>query len=228
MAPSIDGQVHWFSEHGLYDGLFLMRDEESGTFWDHMTGEAVYGPGVGRTLEVENLRQSTVSQMLREDGAALVALSDRELRSDDDLKLDGLLARVRGGLSGFFSDTVEQEDDRRPTMDLGLGVWGGDEAVYYPYETVMADGRALLDRYEGRQLLVYLDPSAKALAAYFTEAGNFEWDQDVLRLSDGSYIEGGVLFDSGGNRLEGRRPASLLEDRETARRSSDGGRGGVL
>ena len=45
MAPSIDGVTHTFAEHGLYDGLFLMRDEETGTFWDHLTGEAVYGPG---------------------------------------------------------------------------------------------------------------------------------------------------------------------------------------
>ena len=33
MAPSVDGEIHWFAEHGLYDGLFLMRDEESGTYW---------------------------------------------------------------------------------------------------------------------------------------------------------------------------------------------------
>ena len=50
MTPSIDGTVHAFAEHGLYDGLFLMRDEESGTYWDHMTGDAVYGPLTGRRL----------------------------------------------------------------------------------------------------------------------------------------------------------------------------------
>ena len=50
MTPSIDGVTHTFAEHGLYDGLFLMRDEETGTFWDHLTGEAVYGPGEGTNL----------------------------------------------------------------------------------------------------------------------------------------------------------------------------------
>ena len=40
MTPSIDGKTHAFAEHGLYDGLFLMMDEETGTFWDHLTGEA--------------------------------------------------------------------------------------------------------------------------------------------------------------------------------------------
>ncbi len=60
MAPRIDDNVHWFAEHGLYNGLFLLRDEESGTYWDHMTGEAVYGPLVGSTLDVSYLMQSTV------------------------------------------------------------------------------------------------------------------------------------------------------------------------
>jgi hypothetical protein len=210
MAPSIDGETHLFSEHGLYDGLFLMRDEESGTFWDHMTGEAVYGPLVGTSLDVENLRQTTVAQVLAEDPEALVALSDRNMRPDEDLELDGLLARVRSGLSQFFSATVDEEDDRRPTMDLGLGVWGGDAPVYYPYDTVIEAGNALLDRYDGRGLLVYLDPTARALAGFFTEADSFEWDDDVLRLSDGTIVEGGVLRDSSGARVEGRRPLQVF------------------
>ena len=77
MIPRADGEVHWFAEHGLYDGLFLMRDEESGTYWNHMTGEAVYGPKVGSALEVSYLRQTTVAQILGQDPDALVALSDR-------------------------------------------------------------------------------------------------------------------------------------------------------
>lgn len=210
MAPSIAGEVHWFSEHGLYDGLFLMRDEESGTFWDHMTGEAVYGPLVGTSLEVSNLQQTTVAQILRADSEALVALSDRTLSSDEDVELDGLLDRVRDRLSGFFSETVDEEDDRRPTMDLGLGVWGGAEAIYYPYDEILARDGAVLDSYENRGLLVYNDPTARALAAFYTEAESYEWDDDVLRLSDGSRVKGGVLLDADGRKIEGRRPLQVF------------------
>jgi hypothetical protein len=41
LIPEVDGEVHTFTEQGLYDGLFLIYDEESGTRWNHMTGEAV-------------------------------------------------------------------------------------------------------------------------------------------------------------------------------------------
>lgn len=210
MAPRIDGEVHTFSEHGLYDGLFLLMDQESETFWDHMTGEAVYGPLVGRSLPVETLRQTTVAQILGEDEGTRVALSDRELVSSEDLKLDGLLGQIRGRLSSFFSGTVEEEDDRRPTMDLGLGLWGGEGAVYYPYEAITDAGGAILDRYAGQGVVVYLDPTARSLMAWLTEADAVEWDGDVLRLGDGTAVEGGVLRNASGEAIPDRRPLQVF------------------
>jgi len=211
MAPRIESTVHHFSEHGLYDGLFLMRDEESGTFWDHMTGEAVYGSLVGTRLPVSELRQTTVRQILAEDRDALVALSNQAIRTNDDLKLDGLLGSVRVRLNRFFSGTIEEEDGRRPTMDLGLGLWGTGEPIYYPYETIVDGGEnAVIDEFGGRRVLVYLDPTSLTLAAFFTEAGGFSWDGEVLRLDDGTYVEEGVLKSPGGERLDGRRPLQVF------------------
>ena len=86
MTPRVGDDVHWFAEHGLYDGLFLMKDEETGTFWDHMTGRAVYGPLVGETLAVDaGLVHTTVAQVLRSSPDAMISLSDQAIRSDDQL-----------------------------------------------------------------------------------------------------------------------------------------------
>jgi len=212
MTPSIDGNVHRFAEHGLYNGLFLMRDEESGTYWDHMTGEAVYGPLVGSTLEVSYLMQSTVAQVLGRDSEALIALSDqgRAMRTDEQMTLGGLLGSIGGRLSRLFSSTVEEEDDRRPTMDLGMGIWDGEEARYYPYDRITADGNAVLDNFAGRQVVVYLDPSAYALAAAYIDTDGITWDDKVLRFSDDSYIEGGVFHDTSGERAQIERPRQVF------------------
>ncbi len=210
MTPSIDGNTHYFAEHGLYDGLFLMKDRETGTFWDHLTGEAVYGALVGTTLEVSSLEQTTVEQLLDRNPDALVALSDRILYEEDDLKVDGLLARIRGGLNGFFEGTIDRHDTRRPKMDLGLGVWGAEEAVYYPYESISSGDRVVLDRYGDRGIVVYLDPTSRTLAAWYSEAEGYRWDGDVLRLNDGSYVEAGVLRDARGERIEGARPLQVF------------------
>ena len=210
MAPRVDGEVHWFAEHGLYDGLFLMRDEESGTYWDHMTGEAVYGPKVGSALEVSNLRQTTVAQVLGQDPDALVALSDQALRRNEAMATGGLLGRIGGRLNQMFRSTVKEEDDRLPTMDLGMGIWTGEEARYYPYERITASENAVLDDFAGRQVVVYLDPSAYALAAAYIDTDGISWEENVLRFSDGSYIEGGVFHDASGERARIERPLQMF------------------
>ena len=107
MTPSIDGVAHTFAEHGLYDGLFLMRDEETGTYWDHLTGEAVYGPEAGKVLEVANLLHSRAGQVLANHPDALIALSGLALRTDEEMKTPGLLALVRGRLARMFSSTIK-------------------------------------------------------------------------------------------------------------------------
>jgi hypothetical protein len=210
MASRVAGNVHRFAEHGLYNGLFLMRDEETGTFWDHMTGEAVYGPLVGSALEVSALMQTTVAQVLGQNSEALVALSDRVFYTDEQMSLAGLLGSIRGSLSQLFSSTVKEEDDRRPTMDLGMGIWDGEEARYYPYELIMANGNAVLDNLTGRQVVVCLDPSAYALSAAYIDTDGITWEEKVLRFSDGSYIEGGVLHDPSGERAQIERPRQVF------------------
>jgi len=210
MTPSIDGVTHTFSEHGLYDGLFLMRDEETGTFWDHLTGQAVYGPGVGTGLEIANLLHSRAGLVLANHPDALIALSDRAMRSDEDMEPRGLLARVGARLSRMFLTTVDEEDDRLPTMDIGLGLWRGEEARYYSYERVAAEDRAILDTFQGRQTLVFLDPSSYVLSSFHVDADSVWWDDDVLRMTNGQYVEGSVLYDPDGSRVEAARPLQIF------------------
>jgi hypothetical protein len=170
----------------------------------------VYGPLVGSGLEVSALMQTTVAQVLGQDSEALVALSDRVFYTDEQMSLAGLLGSIRGGLSQLFSSTVKEEDDRRPTMDLGMGIWDGEEARYYPYELILANGNAVLDNLAGRQVVVYLDPSAYALSAAYIDTDGITWEEKVLRFSDGSYIDGGVFHDPSGERAQIERPRQVF------------------
>lgn len=211
MAPRIGDDVHWFAEHGLYDGLFLIKDEETGTFWDHMTGRAVYGPLVGESLEVDaGLVQTTVGQVLRATPDALVTLSDQAIRTDDQMKVDGLMAGIGRRLGGMFQSTVKEEDGRRPTMDLGIGIWEGDEARYYPLDLVRSSGRAVLDTFAGERVVVLIDPESFVLAAFRTTGDEPMWEGRILRLSDGSYVDGGVMYDPSGEAVEESRPLQVF------------------
>ncbi len=78
MVPTIDGRMHHFINVGLYDALFVMQDTESRTLWNHITGEALYGPLVGRSLgPLGNLLQMSVTQALEVYPEAQVAISER-------------------------------------------------------------------------------------------------------------------------------------------------------
>jgi len=78
LVPTIDGTLHHFDNVGLYDALFVMQDKESSTLWNHITGEAQYGPLVGRTLgPVGNLLQMNVELALELDPDIPVAISSR-------------------------------------------------------------------------------------------------------------------------------------------------------
>ena len=215
LIPEIDGQIHTFTEQGLYDGLFLMMDHETETRWNHMTGEAVHGPLLGQQLDLENVLHTTVEQVLAEDPEALVAWSEhpQALRRSGDGDGGGTLARLLARIPGvpdMFPPTMGEEDDRRERMEMGIGIWNDEGARYYPMPTVEAMDNALFDDFGGERVLVYYDPTAHALTAERTDAESVSWDGDILRLSNGDRIEEGVLFGGDGERKERNRPLQVF------------------
>ncbi len=208
MTPLIDGQLHHFESRGLYDGVSLLWDRESGTWWHHITGEALSGPLVGHSLPVYNLLHLTVEAALAAYPEIQLAMSDRPIRAARD-ELSELNERVRE-LSGQFRATMSEEDTRKPTMDIGIGVWSDAAQKYYSMKDVRAAGNALVDELGGRPLVVYLDVETYTLLAMYAEAAGAEWDGDTLRLDTGESLRRGVLADASGARLEIERPLQVF------------------
>ena len=69
-----------------------------------------------------------------------------------------------------FAATLGKEDLRRPRMDIGLGVWTGTTARYYPMERIRARGEAFIDRFDGRTVLIYVEPESNTPVALFVDA----------------------------------------------------------
>jgi len=65
-------------------------------------------------------------------------------------------------------------------MALGMGIWDGDLARYYPYDEVVENGNAVLDSCGGRQVVVYLDPSSYSLAAAYADAEGLRWNEKTM------------------------------------------------
>lgn len=208
MTPSIDGKIYHFEFGGLYDGLSLLRDFETGTIWNHITGEAMFGSLEGERLATYNLLQTTVEAALEAYPDLEVAMSDRPIRKQEVSFIDQIPV-----LGGMLRRTMAREDNRRPQMELGLGIWRDDTQRYYPMNTVRKQDGLVIDAFEDRQVVVYIDPRTRVLASLFTDAKTAKWagwDSKTIQLSDGTTIRGGVVFDAEGERIDDDRPLQLF------------------
>jgi hypothetical protein len=210
--------MHHFNNVGLYDALFVMQDSESKTLWNHITGEALYGPLVGRTLgPVSNLLQMNVKQALELDPAMQIAISDRPYFAGGRQFGGGRGAGPRGNpenanaqLMPMFEATLGKEDVRRPRMDMGLGVWTGKTRRYYPMELIRQRGGAFMDRLDGRSVLIYIDSDTSTPAALFADSKNAKVQKDEVRLDKSVVIRSGLLFDGKGKRQTPERPQQIF------------------
>ena len=224
MVPTIDGKLHHFTNAGLYDGLFTLYDAETHTLWNHLTGEAEYGPLVGRTLGPPgNQLQMNVKQALEQDPKTEIAISDRVYFAGG--KQLGTAARGLGPrgagqgpggpnpdavMADRFRGTLGKEDQRRPRMELGLGVWTATTRRYYPVARIREHGGAFLDRLDGRAVLMYFDSESNTPAALFVKSASAKMqDRDVL-LDNGLMVRAGVLTDRAGKRLAMERPQQIF------------------
>jgi Protein of unknown function (DUF3179) len=221
LVPDVDGKMHHFTNVGLYDGLFVMQDAETKTLWNHITGEALYGPLVGHNLgPVGNLLQMNVKQALAMDPKIQIAISDRIYFAGGH-QFGTAGGPPNGGtrqngpnpnaeMGGRFVPTLGKEDPRRPRMELGLGVWTNGARRYYPMERIRERGGALIDQLDGRKVLIFVNSGTNTLAALFVNASSAKVQDDVVRLDNGAVVRDGVLFDRGGKRQEMERPRQVF------------------
>ncbi len=146
----------------MINGLALMWDYETGSYWDHITGEALHGPLKGAQLDVWGIEITTAAAALAEYDAPEFHRSDI-----GGLKM-GLMSRVLGGgrslvhsdgkhlskmmtLRGFRR-TMPEVDDRLPEMTQGLGIFEGEQAVFYPLNRIPPQG--IRDSWRGQPISI--------------------------------------------------------------------------
>lgn len=204
----MDGRLLSFEFAGLYDGVSILRDLQTRSIWHHITGVCLSGPLRGRRLApVGNLLHTTVREALAVDPDVRVALSDRPVNQPSRW---APLAERMPLLGPVFLRTIAREDTRRPTMDVGLGVWIDSTARYYPLETIRSAGNVLADTLAGHSLLIYFAPGAAAPSAIFSAGVDARWSADTLHLGTGETIRVGVLYDARGRRRRVERPLQLF------------------
>jgi hypothetical protein len=171
---------------GINNENFLMRDEETGTWWQQITGKAIFGPLQGQQLEPVLSDELTFGLWKQESPAgqvlAPVAKYTSKYERDWEPKVQKLPVVV-----SFPGSALQPRD-----VLIGLQMGGVSRA--YPFKTILAQS-PIQDRLGGTPILLAVGPDGKSVRVFvsrvagaevefFRKAGTSEWA--LLDSSSGS------------------------------------------
>jgi hypothetical protein len=212
-SAKISDTTYHFTAGGIYNAMAILRDIETGSYWDLITGLCLHGELAGKQLR----RFATLRHMRAKD--ALVAYPTLQLASlpisaedkKDADEEDEFRRAARPEWSTRLANTLTYEDSRLPRLDMGLGIWTPRSARYYPIITLNATDNLTLDTLEGHNLLVYIDPESRIPDAFYTDASEAHWYGETLLLNNGMKVLHGAVFDAAGNLVRVERPLQLFQ-----------------
>jgi hypothetical protein len=137
MDPVIDGRVHHFQVAGAYNGQAVFEDRETGSIWNHLTGECVYGELEGTVASVRPPERYTLRDLRNAKPDCRVFLAPQSLQE----KLMGwLMPRVLNLFGDWmpkrFRKQLTEVDPRLPKLTLGIAVRVDSEIRFYPRTTI--------------------------------------------------------------------------------------------
>ena len=158
-ARDVSGKTLTFGVSGkLIRNSLVMYDRETGTFWSHLTGEALEGPLAGQHLQQVLSQQTTWGRWRAEHPGTLVLDVDpAEVQYDPYQNYYGV---TDAGVVGR-----KRADNRLPVKEKVIGVRLGGEVKAYAF-TALARDRVVNDTVGGVPLVVIFDGVSFSGAVY--------------------------------------------------------------
>jgi hypothetical protein len=153
----VNGRALHFYLAGINNQNFLMRDKETGSWWQQITGKAIYGPLQGAALELVLSDELTFGEWRSESPAGQVLAPVAKYKKEYDPNWEPDVAKLPVVIS--FPGTELKSRD----VVIGLTIDGAARA--YPWET-FAKQSPVLDRVNGTQLLLVLGPDGKSFRVF--------------------------------------------------------------
>lgn len=209
--PVIGDTMLHFRRRGAYDGMLLIWDAETNSYWQHISGECLYGPSAGKRMRlITATRHMTAAEVLSHDRDARLYFNPL---TPDQEKLSAAMEKMRSNPeragAGILS-TVQIEDTRRPRFELGLGVWNNQHSRFLPLTEIASQDNVLVTEFGGRNLLIYHLPDAMSPVAVYIKGQNAVWNRDSLRLDNGDWIQDNQYHSADGSLRPMDTPMQLL------------------
>ncbi len=202
LIPKVNGKIHHFRYGGLHNGLALLVDRETHSYWDHLTGECVHGPMQGYQLEgVAPIEHMVAGPASKAEPEALIAISKRGpiSRGIAYVLNRSCAPETKGFIPPHFFPTMVEPNAERSMLELGLGIWIRQHARFYPFDNLSKDGSVRFDTLAGRRMAIFVDKISGVPSVIFTEATAGEWKGDALHFNNGQVLDHGKLRLPNGN-----------------------------
>ncbi len=141
-----------------------MRDEETGSYWQQVTGAAIAGPSKGAQLTLISQDELTFAFWKKEypNGTVLAPLPryaakyEKATWENEIAKLPTVIHGTKGSL---------------PDRETIIGVTRGDAAKAYPLARLTDQSPVLLDNVGGQPIMLVLGPDGKAVHVFSRQIG---------------------------------------------------------
>jgi hypothetical protein len=154
---TVNGRALHFYLAGINNQNFLMRDRETGTWWQQITGKALYGPLKGAALQLVLSDELTFGEWKSEVSDGKVLAEVKKDTKEYDSNWEPEVAKLPVVIS--FPGTELKPRD----VVVGLELDGASRA--YPWDTLVKQS-PVVDHMRGVPLLIAVGPDGKSLRVF--------------------------------------------------------------
>jgi hypothetical protein len=154
---TVDGRVLHFYLAGINNQNFLMRDKETGTWWQQITGKAISGPLKGASLELVLSDELTFGEWKSEISDGKVLAEVPKYVKEYDSNWEPEVAKYPVPIS--FPGTELK------SRDIVVGLQMDGPARAYPWDTLVKQS-PVVDHVNGTPLLVAVGPDGKSFRVF--------------------------------------------------------------
>jgi Protein of unknown function (DUF3179) len=155
----VNGRPLNFHLAGINNQNFIMRDDETGSWWQQVSGEAIFGPLKGARLKQVIHDELSMATWKTEQPRG------RVLRPDQRVAADYETADWEERYARLQTVTPANPEDPFPPRELVIGISAGGESKAYPL-SVLRRQSPIIDTLGGVPIVVLVGDDNKSVRAY--------------------------------------------------------------
>ena len=158
---TVEGRVLHFHLAGINNQNFIMRDDETGSWWQQVSGESIFGPMKGKKLRSVFVDELTFGLWKHEQPQG------RVLRPDENVERAGKYAPANWEerMTKVPVTTSASLDKALDPRTLVIGVKANDVPRAYPFSSLLKQS-PIIDELGGVPIIVVLGEDQKSVRAF--------------------------------------------------------------